>query len=164
MDRCYACDRKRTRAGQVRPSNPKSLRNQSSRATSIKKFSIIWRKSLPSPPFGPDPAPFIYDGVACTRPVAFASGGRSHCVRYLSGSFDIPRQFAFGKPARGPRVSTPRVRTRPSTHRLGAPIALCLSTNTLMNTPTQATRLLIKLIQNVIPSPNNAEPGAQCTG
>lgn len=40
----------------------------------------------PRPP--PARRSFIY-GVACMRPAAFASGGRSHCVQYLSGSFDI---------------------------------------------------------------------------
>lgn len=85
---------------------PKSLKGHC-RAAFIRKFSIIWRKSLPGlnlahPSARPAWSPFIYDGVACMRPAAaFASGGRSHCAQYLSGSFDILRQFAFRKLARG---------------------------------------------------------------
>lgn len=58
-------------------------------------------------------------------PAAFASGGRSHCVRYLRGSFDILRQFAFGKLARGVgrgRIETSESRsthTRPPARRAG---------------------------------------------
>ena len=131
------------------------------------------------------------------RPAAFASGGRSHCIRYLSGSFDILRQFAFEKLARrevsGHRCHGLRthrnyapgvvrtVRRQQSQHFIvrshvigrlrkisyephaRAEFAQCLSTNTLMKAPTKATRLLIKLAQNVTPLRNDAGPGAQCT-
>lgn len=84
----------------INPTFPKSLKGHCW-AAFIRKFSIIWRKSLPglnlAHPSAPTRRAFIYDGVACTRPAAFGSGGRSHCVQYLSGSFDIPRQFAFGE-------------------------------------------------------------------
>lgn len=89
----------------INPTVPKSLKRHC-RAAFIRKFSIIWRKSLPGSKLAhPRPLPGLSFTAALRArvPVAFASGGCSHCIRYLSGSFDILRQFAFGKLAR--RVS-----------------------------------------------------------
>lgn len=70
------------------------------RTAFIRKFSIIWGKSLPGSNIAhthPVGLSFTATLRACV-PAVFAgraSGGRSHCVWYLSGSFDILRQFAF---------------------------------------------------------------------
>lgn len=86
----------------INPTVPKSLKGHW-RAAFIRKFSIIWRKSLPGLCAHPSGRPIGLSFTAALRvrvPAAFASGGRRHCIRYLSGSFDILRQFAFGKLAR----------------------------------------------------------------
>lgn len=81
---------------------PKSLKGHCWTAF-IRKFSIIWRKSLPgfNLPLRPRPDGLSFTTTLRARvPAAFTSGGCSHCIQYLSGSFDILRQFAFEKLAR----------------------------------------------------------------
>lgn len=109
----------------INPTVPKSLKGHC-RAAFIRKFSIIWRKSLPGLNLAhprPDGLSFTAALRACV-PAAFASGGRSHCIRYLSGSFDILRQFAFEKLARRENVGigisesrSLRTQTRVRAHR-----------------------------------------------
>lgn len=57
-------------------------------------------------------------------------------------------------------AGTPHAPTRAANF---AEFEACLSTNTLMKAPTKATRLLIKLVQNVTPLRNDVGWGAQCT-
>lgn len=99
----------------INPTVPKSLKRHC-RAAFIRKFAIIWRKSLPGLNLAhPRPDGLSFTALRACVPAAFASGGRSHSVWYLSGSFDILRQFAFEKLARREPVSGYRshgVRTR----------------------------------------------------
>lgn len=126
----------------INPTVTKSLKGHC-RAAFIRKFAIIWRKSLPGLNLAhPRPDGLSFTALRACVPAAFASGGRSHSVWYLSGSFDILRQFAFEKLARREPVSGYRshgVRT----HRRGGCVgpAFCRWADSSQNTGCESGRV-----------------------